>query len=416
MNTFGITHKSFKTSDLRTIHEYKKENAPIQVRIGFMIGSRHDPIGKSGLAHFYEHMLVAGTKSFPTKDKLVENIESRGGSISASTTREEICIDISVAEKEDFGEIINIYKSIFSENLFNQEVFNKEKKIIQTELETRNSNPSVSIFEQYLSLCYPNNPNFASIIGTKESIDSITLDDIKNFHDVVMSTDAKILLCGTIPENYDFTDIGFKKITNTNQPKVINFTDSKFTSIQKNEKDMCQVIFGVKGLPIGHPKYYDLEVITDLIAGGRSSELNKILRYKKALVYFVSGDQLIFSDTGSLIIKTAVSKNNLQEVVNLVEELLLDLSTKGFSESEINKSKNKLLKSKKMQLQTVKSWADFHTYKLNPINSEQNCFDYLINLSNVTSESVKETCAVLFKKSNFYLAVVGNLSEADIML
>ena len=88
LSDFGIKRESGILRSGVRLTVFRKPSAPIYTSFAFLSGGRFDTVGKEGLAHFMEHMIVAGTKKFPTKDKLAEYLESYGGAFHASTGNE----------------------------------------------------------------------------------------------------------------------------------------------------------------------------------------------------------------------------------------------------------------------------------------------------------------------------------------
>ncbi len=80
LKDFGVKREERTLRNGCRVILYKKKNCPLFVKTCFLAGSRFNPEGKDGLAHFVEHMLVAGTKKFRSKDLLSMFLERYGGS------------------------------------------------------------------------------------------------------------------------------------------------------------------------------------------------------------------------------------------------------------------------------------------------------------------------------------------------
>src|SRR3989344_1063639 len=91
--------KATLPNGVRFIH-YKKPNAPIAITIASRSGSRFDPKGKEGLAHFLEHMMFMGTEKYPNKKELSLVLEDTGSLYSAGTGTEAVKFEFTLAKKE----------------------------------------------------------------------------------------------------------------------------------------------------------------------------------------------------------------------------------------------------------------------------------------------------------------------------
>ena len=83
LSDFGVSFEKAKLNNGINVFSFYRKGMPICFRINFFAGSRFDSI--PGTVHFLEHVLVAGTEKFPSKDKLAEPLEKIGGNFSAST-------------------------------------------------------------------------------------------------------------------------------------------------------------------------------------------------------------------------------------------------------------------------------------------------------------------------------------------
>ena len=66
LEDFGVERQETILSNGVKLILFNRKGMPVNIRVSFLAGSRFDQIGKEGSAHFLEHMLVAGTKNFPT--------------------------------------------------------------------------------------------------------------------------------------------------------------------------------------------------------------------------------------------------------------------------------------------------------------------------------------------------------------
>ena len=156
---------------MNKIHLIERKGSPIYMRFIFNAGARYDT--KYGLAHFVEHMLVAGTEKFPTKDALARYIDATGGSFSASTNSDILYLNIEIAEKGDFDIAIQLIDQIFNHSLFDKQTIEKERGAIITELQKKRSNPESYIWSVFQKISFQNTPAGHPTLGDMDSINSI---------------------------------------------------------------------------------------------------------------------------------------------------------------------------------------------------------------------------------------------------
>ncbi len=417
MDILGTKHSTGVTTEGHRISLYQRDGFPIYVRITFSCGSRFDPVGKAGLAHLYEHMVLTGTKTFPSKDKITDELQQYGGGIHASTSKEGININLAVADPIDLPQITKIYKSLFTEQVFDPEVFKNEREVVLVELMNREQKSTITVGDLFQEVCFSNSSLSRNAIGSIESINSVTIDDIADFHKKVISSPANIVISGGV--SIDEAEQGFSNIGLQANDAKENSKESAVqiggkVSIKKTSEQIIQMIFGFRTNSLGSPDFYNLEIASDIIGGGRSSLLMKKLRYEAGLVYGASSSQISFSDVGAWGVSTATPKKNLAKVVGLICEILREIRTNGFSAEQIEKSKNKMLKTKRYSLQSSESWVDLHTNKTNPTNNSDNCYNYIEQIQKTALEGINQIVKKYFVADNWYLALVGDVDEGEV--
>ncbi len=101
LKDLNIDYSSRTLSNNIRLDVYTKPNSPVSLRLTLLAGdSFDDDKTKKGLAHFVEHILLAGTEKFPSKDKIALHLDRYGGDFSGQTDKERLFIDLRVASKE----------------------------------------------------------------------------------------------------------------------------------------------------------------------------------------------------------------------------------------------------------------------------------------------------------------------------
>ena len=105
LQDFNVKRESFDLSSGAHVVLFNRPKMPVHILVTFIAGSRFDPVGKEGLAHFIEHILLAGTTTYPTKDLLAGFIEDLGGSIGASTGADTLNLNVALGDPADLNKI-----------------------------------------------------------------------------------------------------------------------------------------------------------------------------------------------------------------------------------------------------------------------------------------------------------------------
>lgn len=96
------------------------------------VGSIHDPVGRDGMAHYLEHMLFLGTKSYPEPSEYFEFIKKHGGYANAMTAPEytKYLFDII---PEHFDAALDRFSKFFIEPLFTEKYVDRERNAVDSE-------------------------------------------------------------------------------------------------------------------------------------------------------------------------------------------------------------------------------------------------------------------------------------------
>lgn len=143
-------------------------------------GSSDDPYGKSGLAHYLEHLMFTGTKNFPEGiyDRAIARV---GGAQNAFTTRDYTLYYATVGTPH-----LASVMAMEADRLANLEInaahAARELKIITEERNTRIENNAAALWSEQLdALTFLNHPYHQPVIGWAEDMASFTADDASAF-------------------------------------------------------------------------------------------------------------------------------------------------------------------------------------------------------------------------------------------
>lgn len=392
---------------------FKRKGMPICIRAAFFAGSRFDEI--PGTAHFLEHMLVAGSEQFQSKDILAEKLESIGGYFSATTNANTLAVDVLIPEATDLSVGIEILKEILCYPLFDSKTFEKERGSILSEFLNKKSNPNAYVWEIYRRLFMQATLVGRSTIGNEKDIETITLENIKDFYKkhltsgnltYVVSGDVDI---DVLSESIE-TEIKLPVSDHISINKPLDVSFKKRIDMEIYEKnDHSNILMGFRTCSVANKEQaLALRAIGGFLGGGRSSLLLKRLRYEKGLVYSVNTSILFGPDYGTFTVVTSCKNEHVSTVIKIIKEIFAQIYTKGMTEKELELTKTKYLKSQRISMQTSDSWIDVFENELMfaPENFDASLFN--TDLSFITPEKVHKVATEYFKEDSVFIAVCTN--------
>ena len=420
LSDLGTQFRHTTLSNGTRVVVFERPCMPVYLRACFLSGSRFDISGKDGTAHFLEHMLVAGTKKFPSKDKLAAYIEQCGGVFGASTSLDFVNINTGIGDPADLDKAFEVFHEILFESSFDEKAIKNERGSILSELRDHLSNPGSMIWDVAGRLIFQDTSLAKPTLGSRETIEAIARKDVIDFFHNNMTADRMILVASGGVTLEGVTERAERLLILQSSQKIIS--DKQLPIIRKRTTDIEQfagkeqihMVLGFRTVPAHHKDGFALDVIAEALGGGRASALTKELRYKRGFVYGVSAIQRDFSDAGAFIIKTSCSKKKLQEVLDIISGILARVGTDGLSEDELIFAKEKIIKSKRMELQSSASWVNFHAYQQLLSSEPWTLIDYLNNISLVTQNSTKEIAKKYLDTNKWYLAMCGDISDNEV--
>lgn len=159
----------------------KEERQWPVVSIGAYIkaGSLYESDKEAGAAHLVEHLLFETTGD--DAQKLAPFIESMGGRISATTMRDFVHVDITVASRYLEQVLPVLAKAVF-EAKFDQEQMDRELAVVKREIADRRDRADLYMDELIWRLAYKQHPYGRPIGGTTADLSALTFDTVSAFH------------------------------------------------------------------------------------------------------------------------------------------------------------------------------------------------------------------------------------------
>lgn len=339
------------------------EKCTILLRIN--VGSRDETNELKGLSHLLEHMFFQGTKKFKTQKDLLNELYKYGGDFNAFTSKSETVFYITI--HNDYVEkALDIISDSFFNSLFLNENLEKEKKVVINEINQYLSDPNTLMFYGLDEITFKNTTFEKDIAGSKETVNKIDINMIKNFinlfylQNVILSISGNININKTIKliHKYFNHTINYpcnklEKFLSKNRILYNNhiFHQKKLNSqciLRKDSQSFIGISF--PSYQYNDIKRFKLNIIIEILSGYMGSVLYTELRNKKGLIYHLHMEQENYEDFGQLIISYG-TENNIHLIIqsiNIIFKELQKLKSK-INQKDFNDSKNNLIETLKLK-------------------------------------------------------------------
>lgn len=312
----------------------------------YKVGSRNEVPGKTGLAHYFEHLMFGSSKNVPVFDTALERV---GGSCNAFTNTDITNYYITLPA-------VNIETAFWLESdrmlqlNLSQKTIETQRKVVIEEFKQRYLNqPYGDVFHHIRRLAFDTHPYQWPTIGREiEDIVNYTKQDVEEFYFTHYRPDnAVMVVAGDVTfeqiktlANKWFGDIPSGEVPKKTIPQELPQTGKKTLTIEAEvPTDALYKVFHMPGkLKEG---YLESDLITDIIGFGRSSLLEQ--RLVKNGHIFASVGAYIFGtvDPGLMVFSGKMEKGQSAEnAEKALDELIAEFLQSEVEENILTKVKN----------------------------------------------------------------------------
>jgi predicted Zn-dependent peptidase len=322
----------------------------------YKVGSKDEIPGKTGLAHFFEHLMFGGSANIPVFDRELERV---GGSCNAFTspdiTNYYITLPAANIETAFWLESDRMLQLNLSEK-----TIETQRKVVLEEYKQRYLNqPYGDAFHHLRDLAFDAHPYKWPTIGQRtEDIENFTRTDVEEFYQKhYQPSNAILVIAGAVDpdEIRILSEKWFGPIPSKNPQKTDRIQDS--IQIRKKEKFIqakvpTDALYKAYKMPAKLADgFQQTDLITDLLGSGKSAILEQTL-VKNGKLFASIGAYILGSvDPGLLIFSGKMEKG----VTSLEGEQALDAVVQQFILDEISENSLTKIKNQSEAMKTYES-------------------------------------------------------------
>jgi zinc protease len=396
---------------------HEDNSVPITAfNIWYHVGSAYEKPGRTGFAHLFEHMLFQGSQNVGD-DQHFGMIQEAGGSLNGSTNNDRTNYFETVPS--NFSEMVlwlEADRMGFLLPAMTQEKLDNQRDVVKNERRQRVDNqPYGRSFERLHAMLYePSHPYSWPVIGSMTDLSAASLEDVKEFFRLYYApNNSSLVIAGEFEKNRMkelvgkyFGDIPrgapIDKLT-IQQPTMME--DKRET--MEDRVQLARLYLYWHSNPLTGPDDAALDILADVLSGGKNSRLYKALVYEKQIAQSVSASQISRSLAGVFgITVTAKPGVGLTEIQKVVDEEIERLIREGVTEREFARSQNSRKSDFIYGLQSIGGKAEqlnsFNVMWGDPAALNRELDRYV----KVTLEDVRKAAATYLTKGRAILSVV----------
>ena len=324
--------------------------------IWYRNGSADDPIGKSGIAHFLEHLMFKGTSNHP-QGEFSNIVAELGGQENAFTSLDYTAYYQRVA-KEHLGAVMDLEADRMSNLVLSDEVVDPERDVVLEERRMRvETDPGAQLGESVASALFTHHPYGIPIIGWMHEIESLGRADALEFYKRFYTPENAILVVAGDVEADEVKALAEKTYGRISargdapvrrRPQEPDTRAYRRVSLAdpKVEQPSLQLGFLVPSYTTAQPGEAEaIDVLTQILGAHATGRLHRRLVMDKRVAVGAGGWYQSTAVDRSRLVLYAVPRPGvaLEDLEKDLVAAIAELVEKGVDEKELERAKTRLI-------------------------------------------------------------------------
>ncbi len=379
--------------------------------VAFDAGSRVE--GNSfngGISHMLEHCIFKGTTN---RDwfEIQREFAFIGARPNAFTSNEMVCYHVTVPYEN-----LEIAADILSDIVFNSTIpedeFLKEKEVVKEEEISRKDDVDGHMWGEFCKEWFTNhlaNP----VIGTQDSIDKFTRDEVDLFYNKYCDKKGAIVSLASCLNKRDSKRLlnkyfgkstgRFRKNHSFNSSE---FKDSRYIDISKDGIEHSYVWMAYPGIRTGSEYAASSHVLMSIFGSGMDSRLFTEVRERSGLVYGIGCSMQSFQDGSLCLVDFSSREHNVEKAIGIVDREVELIKKQKITSEELERAKNKI-RSSVYSLNENSFGVAFSSLK-SKFNSTPSIDEIMEKINSVTTSDVADVANIIFDKNKQLTMVCKN--------
>ena len=423
---FKIDYEKFTLDNGLEVILHEDHSDPIVAVATMMhVGSNREKPGKTGFAHFFEHMSFNDSENVPVGANR-KMIPEWGGSRNGGTWSDGT-VYYEVVPKDAFEKILWIDSDRFGYmiNTVTKAALEREKQVVKNEKRERVDNAPYGYTDEIIRKnLYPEgHPYNWTVIGQLPDLQSATLEDVKEFYNKYYgAANASLVIAGDIDVEKTkelvkkwFGEIPSGPDVEPLKPMPVELEETKSLYFEDNFAKLPELRMVYPTVEDYNKDMYALRILGQLLSGSKKSPLYQTVVEEGKLAPNIGTYQSSSELAGEFVFRVRANANtDLDSVKLAIENGLNRFEKNGVSDNELKRIKAELETGLYQGVSTVLNKA-FQLVQDNEFNGDPGYLATTAKLTNaVTSEDVMRVYEKYIKDQNYVMTSVVPKGETEL--
>ena len=324
-----------------------KSTPIVHVELWYHVGSKNERAGRTGFAHFFEHMMFKGSRNVDPEQH-TSIVASVGGQANAYTN-EDTTVFWQTIPAQYLPLVLWMEADRMASLRIDEKTFVAEREVVKEERRMRIENPPYGLLNELITFhAFDVHPYKHPVIGSMNDLNAATIDDVRDFYKTYyVPNNATLMIVGdfdvdtvTNLVNQYFGRVPKGEAVARDIPQEPKHAKEKRVNLEQ-PWPLPAVIVTYHVPYNGHPDSYPMFVMSKTLSDGQTSRIYRKLVYETGLALTAFGSSSFLEQPG---IFSAVALVNPGKSADQVEKELIAqfdrLKTEGISERELQRAKN----------------------------------------------------------------------------
>lgn len=376
-NELVISYERYVLDNGLTVIVHEDHSDPIvHVDVTYHVGSAREEIGKSGFAHFFEHMMFQGSDHVADEQHF-KIITEAGGTLNGSTTTDRTNYFETVPSNQLEKMLwLEADRMGFLLDAVTQQKFEVQRATVKNERGQRYDNvPYGLVREEASRNLYPyGHPYSWLTIGYIEDLNRVDVNDLKNFFLRWYGPNNAVLTVGGDVDTKEVVKLAEKYFgTIPRGPEVtptvldpVKLEKDRYVSMQDNYAKLPMLAISYPTVPNYNKDEAPLDCLAEILGQGKNSIFYKnFVKSQKAVRAIVSHPCQELAGQMSIMV-IPYPGQSLADMEKIVDESLVEFEKRGVTDEDIEKFRNSMEASLINRLENVSgkvaTLASFYTF------------------------------------------------------
>jgi len=374
----------------------------VHLEMWYHVGSKNERPGRTGFAHFFEHMMFKGSKNVEPEGH-PSYISSVGGQSNAYTN-EDATVFWETVPSQYLPLILWLEADRLGSLRIEEKVFKTEREVVKEERRMRIENQPYGRLQEIISdQAFTMHPYKHPVIGSMKDLDAASVEDVREFFQTYyVPNNATAVLVGDFdPKEAQALVTQYlgrvpksEKPVPRDIPKEPAQTKEKRVTL-KEDWPLPAVVVAHHITYDGNPDSYPLHVASKILSDGQSSRIYRKLVYEKGLALAAFGGGNIIEDPNLFFAVAIVQPGHTtDETIDALIAELDRLREEPVSAAELQQAKNQFARDYIFQRESDQSKAEVLGHAVvihNDIKTADGEFDIFQNLTTADVQRVAKT-------------------------